>query len=108
MRLAVAGVLLAVTTVPAAAEEDAPCKVHIVRAPATVRAAIEARVGIETGCTTLDVRVIPVRDGFYVVASSPNGEIFEGTVREPGIVGELVTSWARLPSEQEYDDGRRR
>ena len=97
-------VLLAVTT-PALADSPEPaCDVRVVRAPDNVRAAIEARVGIEPTCTKLDVRVIQTRDGYYVVASPPAGEIFEGTVREPGLVGELVTSWARLPHGEPVDD----
>jgi hypothetical protein len=89
-------ILVLVATAPPAAADDA-CKVRVVRAPDQVRAAIEARVGLESSCVSLDVRVIPTREGYYVIATPPSGDVFEGNVRDPGLVGELVTGWARLP-----------
>src|SRR6187549_816404 len=95
-------VVLGFVTTPAIADDEVGaeaegCTVHVIRAPAAVRAALEARIGIESACVTLDVRVIPTRDGYYVIATQPLGESFEGSVRDPGQVGELVIGWARLP-----------
>jgi hypothetical protein len=94
MRSVTAVVLLALSA-PASADHE--CNVRVVRAPDQVRAAIEARIGIETSCITLEVRVISTRDGYYVIATPPHGDVLEGTVRDPSLVGELVADWAHQP-----------
>ena len=58
MRLAVLVAVAAITS-PALADDD--CDVRVVRAPKKVRAAIEARTGIESECTWLEVRVTKSR-----------------------------------------------
>ena len=105
MRAVLVVMLFAVTTTALA--DDKPCSVRVVRAPEQVRAAVEARIGIESGCATLDVRVVPTKDGYYVVATPPRGSLLEANVRDAGLVGELVTGWARMQAsavEEEDDD----
>lgn len=91
MRLAPLAVLVAVTS-PAFAEET--CDVRVVRAPKHVRAAIEARVGIESECTPLEVRVVKKRRKYQVSAKSADGEVRAGEARDAGRVAELVMTWA--------------
>jgi hypothetical protein len=91
MRLAVVVAVLAVAT-PAIADET--CDVRVVRAPKHVRAAIEARVGIETGCTPLEIRVVKKRKKYQVTATLEDGETRSGEVRDAGLAAELVMKWA--------------
>src|SRR5689334_3601116 len=98
MRVVLFVMLLAVTTT--ARGDDKPCTVRVVRAAEEVRAAIEARVGIEPGSATLDVRVGATKDGYYVVATPPRGDVPDANnVRDVGLVGELVTGWARMQAD---------
>lgn len=78
--------------------DDESCEVSIVRAPKRVRDAITARLGLETSCAPLEVRAVPTRGGYYVVARAPNGRLFEDVVARAALAGELVWKWARPTS----------
>ncbi|MDQ3334001.1 MAG: hypothetical protein M4D80_02485 [Myxococcota bacterium] len=91
MRLAAVLAVLAFAT-PARADDS--CDVRVVRAPKHVRAAIEARVGIESGCTPLEIRVVKKRRKYQVTAKLEDGETRSGEVRDAGLVAELVMKWA--------------
>jgi hypothetical protein len=92
MRLAAVLAVLAFAT--PAIGDDETCDVRVVRAPKHVRAAIEARVGIESGCTPLEVRVVKKRRKYYVTAKLADGEVRSGDVRDAGLAAELVMKWA--------------
>lgn len=91
MRLAAVVVTLAFAS-PAFADDT--CDVRVVRAPKDVRAAIEARVGIESGCTPLEVRVVKKRKRYQVTAKLEDGETRTSEVKSANLVAELVMKWA--------------
>ena len=69
--------VLGLVTTAAHADTDTSCEVRIVRAPAEVRAAIEARAGIESECAELEVRVVVTAEGFYVIGTHAGGVPFD-------------------------------
>ena len=89
-----AAVLAALALASPALADDEACDVRVVRAPKHVRAAIEARVGIETGCTPLEIRVVKKRRKYQVTALLEDGETRTGEVLDAGLVAELVMKWA--------------
>ena len=95
MRIALLVILAGVTSTAFADDE---CKVRVVKAPKRIRAAIEARAGIESACTALEIRVTKQRKIFRIIATTEDGEVREGTARDAGRIAELVMSWA-APSE---------
>ncbi|MGE0550581.1 MAG: hypothetical protein AB7O24_03245 [Kofleriaceae bacterium] len=68
----------------AVAQPDAPatpCSVTIARAPDDVRAVIEAWVSNEPHCgPSLELRVVPTDDGYYLFARTGEGRIYERVV----------------------------
>jgi hypothetical protein len=96
MRLVLFAILLGVTS-PALADEA--CSIHVIKAPKRVRAAIEARVGIESSCKPLDVRVVKRGKKLAVTARSDDGQTFRGEARDAGRAAELVMKWA-APAEE--------
>ncbi|MEO8703807.1 MAG: hypothetical protein ABI867_27400 [Kofleriaceae bacterium] len=70
------------------------CTVVIVRAPAEVRAAVDRWVDGEHHCvTTLELRAIPVEDGYYLFARDSFGREHERVVPDAQTAGVLVASW---------------
>lgn len=87
--------VIAATTTAAAQPAASRCQVGVSRAPDEVRAAIAQWVNAEPRCSTsLDVRVIATEGGYYVIAHSGNGRVFERVVPDAQAVGVLVASWA--------------
>lgn len=97
MRIAAAA-LVALAVSPAAAETavstSAACEVRFVRAPDDVRHVIERWLAAEPRCTsTIDLRVIPTDDGYYLIAQRPDGRLHERFVPDAQSAGVLVASW---------------
>lgn len=97
MRIAVAA-LIALAVSPAAAETatstEGTCEVRFVRAPGEVRHVIEAWLAAEPRCSSsIDLRVVPTADGFYLLAQRPDGRIHERLVPDAQSAGVLVASW---------------
>ncbi|MBA3457229.1 MAG: hypothetical protein H0T42_29375 [Deltaproteobacteria bacterium] len=64
------------------------------RAPDDVRHVIERWLEAEPRCTsTIDLRVIPSEDGYYLIAQRPDGRIHERFVPDAQSAGVLVASW---------------
>lgn len=88
---------LAVLTAPAAAQpQDTQhsCEVRFVRAPDDVRHVIETWLAAEPRCTSsIDLRVIPTDQGFYLIAQRPDGRLHERFVPDAQSAGVLVASW---------------
>lgn len=79
----------------AAADDEPPCKVLIVRAPEGVHEAIERWVAGEIRCAgTLQVRVVQTQAGLYVVANDGAHHTFDRFVPDAESAGALVASWA--------------
>lgn len=91
MRLVVLAILLGVTS---AARADDACNIRVVKAPNKVRLAIEARAGIESACTALEVRVTKRGNKLVVTARSQDGKTLRGDARDAGRAAELVMRWA--------------
>ena len=89
----IAGALAAMAA-PAAAQPQHTCEVRFVRAPDDVRHVIEAWLDSEPRCTsTIDLRVVPTDDGYYLLAQRPDGRIHERFVPDAQSAGVLVASW---------------
>ncbi|MBA3457230.1 MAG: hypothetical protein H0T42_29380, partial [Deltaproteobacteria bacterium] len=89
---------MALTAAPAAAETtvsaNASCEVRFVRAPDDVRHVIERWLAAEPRCTgSMDLRVVPTDDGYYLLARRPDGRIHERVVPDAQSAGVLVASW---------------
>ena len=79
---------------PVTHPEPVPCTVHVVLAPAEVRAEIEAWVRAEPRCRTqLEVRVVPTDDGYHLSARDPGGRARERIVPDARSAAVLVVSW---------------
>ena len=71
------------------------CRVDIVRAPPEVAGVIQTWVRAEARCgATLEVRVLPVEGGLYLLARYPDGRIRERVVPDAQAAGVLVASWS--------------
>src|SRR5688572_29410484 len=97
MRIA-ATALVALAVSPAAAETavrtEAACEVRFVRAPDDVRLEIERWLCAESHCmSSIDLRVVPTDDGYYLLAQRPDGRIHERVVPNAQSAGVLVASW---------------
>lgn len=77
-------------TTPAQVE----CVVHVVEAPATVRAEIERWVAAEPRCSrSLEVRVDATPRGFHLVATDGTGRVRERGIPDAESAAVLVVSW---------------
>lgn len=97
MRLLVAATLAFALAGSAARAERAPgiCIVAVMSAPDDVRQTIEAWVHAEPRCGTyLEVRVVPIFNGFYLYARSADGRVRERVVPDAQSAGVLVASWS--------------
>jgi hypothetical protein len=97
MRIVIAAVV-ALAVSPAAADTamttDAACEVRFVRAPDEVRHVIESWLAAEPRCTSsIELRVVPTEDGFYLLAQRPDGRLHERVVPDAQSAGVLVASW---------------
>jgi hypothetical protein len=97
MRIATAA-LIALAVSPAAADTGmsigGSCEVRFVRAPDDVRHTIESWLANEPSCvTSIELRVVPTDDGYYLLAQRPDGRIHERVVPDAQSAGVLVASW---------------
>jgi hypothetical protein len=68
--------------------------VTFLRAPDDVRAVIEQWVAAEPDCSaSIELRVVPTENGYYLVAQRPDGRIHEREVPDATSAGVLVASW---------------
>lgn len=72
----------------------APCDVAIVRAPDDVRTVVERWLDAETCVVSLEVRIMPVPEGYYVIALDQRQRVRERIVPDAQSAGVLVASWA--------------
>jgi len=94
----VSAALIALAVSPAAAETatsaGTACEVRFVRAPDDVRHVIESWLAAEPHCTSsIDLRVLPIAEGYYLLAQRPDGRIHERVVPDSQSAGVLVASW---------------
>jgi hypothetical protein len=97
MRIATVA-LLALAVSPAAAETavstSGECEVRFVRAPDDVRHVIESWLAAEPRCvSSIELRVVPTDDGYYLLAQRGDGRIHERIVPDATSAGVLVASW---------------
>jgi len=98
LRIVTAAAVVALAGSPAAADTamttDAACEVRFVRAPDEVRHVIERWLAAEPRCTSsIELRVVPTEDGFYLIAQRPDGRLHERMVPDAQSAGVLVASW---------------
>jgi hypothetical protein len=95
MRLiAAATAALVMASAHTAAAQEPACSVTFVRAPDDVRHVIERWLAAEPRCvSTIELRVLPTDDGFYLLAQRPDGHIHERIVPDATAAAVIVASW---------------
>lgn len=78
-----------------AAPAASGCDVTIVRAPDDVRPVVESWIRSEPHCAaTLDVRILRITGGLYLLAQAPDGRTYERIVPDAQSAGLLIASWS--------------
>ena len=77
-----------------AAAQEPSCSVTFVRAPDDVRHVIERWLAKEPRCvSSIELRVLPTDDGYYLLAQRPDGHIHERIVPDATAAAVIVASW---------------
>ena len=77
-----------------AAAQEPTCSVTFVRAPDDVRHVIERWLANEPRCvSSIELRVLPTDDGYYLLAQRPDGHIHERIVPDATAAAVIVASW---------------
>lgn len=73
------------------------CGVHVLRAPAELAPAIEARLAALSACgRRLDVWIVRAQDGLYVIARDELGRVRERVVPDAEVASALIASWVEI------------
>jgi hypothetical protein len=77
-----------------AVAQEPTCSVTFVRAPDDVRHVIERWLAKEPRCvSSIELRVLPTDDGYYLLAQRPDGHIHERIVPDATAAAVIVASW---------------